>query len=377
MKKLFLIPIAIVLLASLLFGSCAAPAAKPAPAPAPAIAPAPTPTTPAEPIKLRFSFAPPLRTAFHTLVFEPWAEKIKERTTAIGKPVEVVFYGGGALGSVGQQYELTKTGMADISAIWSPMQLPGIFVFHDIYLCPFVLTTSTITCQVEWEIYDTVPEMRKEFNDAGLKVLWFQSTRDANIFCGHRPVKTIEDLKGMKVACSGLRRAQTAEVCGAVPVMMSPPDVYLSLERKLLDGDYENAEAIFSTFKWHEITKYRTVMPKGMWAASLVVVMNPDSYNLLPPEVQKIFNELGGAYMSKLTGETMDPEYEESYRGLVEYDKKAGNPDHYFMPDEDFKKFEAAGNTVTQLIINELEAKGYPAKKTYEKILSLVQKYSK
>ena len=81
--------------------------------------------------------------------------------------------------------------------------------------------------------------------------------------------------------------------------------------------------------------------------------------------------------MSKLTGETYDSVIEENYRGLVEYDKKAGNPDHYFMPDEDFKKFEAAGNSVTQRIISDLEAKGYPARSTYEKILSSVEKYSK
>ncbi len=89
MKRLFLLPLVILLVCGFICASCAAPASAPTPAAAPA-----------KPIKLKFSFAAPTRDLFYTDGFALWAEQLEQRTTAIGKPVEIVFYGGAALGPI-------------------------------------------------------------------------------------------------------------------------------------------------------------------------------------------------------------------------------------------------------------------------------------
>ncbi len=378
MKKLFLIPLIMILVGALLFGSCAKPAPVPAPAPTPVPTPAPTPTS-AKPIRLKFSHPLPLRTTFHTDGYAPWAELIKERTTAIGKPVEVVLYGGAALGNSDTQFDIVKTGIAEIAGGWGPMQHPGVFPLNDILQLPFLLSHGAkIAGLVAQELYDTQPAFKKEFDDARLKILWFQPPPDYNILVTRtRQVKTLEDLKGAKISVAGSFQAQALSTLGCIPVQLPPPEVYPALERGLLEGTFECPEAIITTFKFNEVTKYRTILPVGIFHANLIVAMNPDSFNMLPPEVQKIFNELTGAYMSKISGEAMEAANDRAYQDLLAYDKKVGTPEYYFLPEVEFRKWMEATKPVDERLVAELEAKGLPGKTIYQETLRLIEKYSK
>ena len=106
--------------------------------------------------------------------------------------------------------------------------------------------------------------------------------------------------------------------------------------------------------------------------------MNPDSFiNRLPPEVQNIFDELTGVYLSTLSGEAMDRAIEKYYEELVEYDKRAGNPEHYHLPDAEFQRWVATTKPVHEQTIVDLEAKGLPANTIYQEALRLMEEYSK
>ncbi len=381
MKKFFLVPLVILLVSAFVFGSCAKVAPAPAPAPAPTPLPAPMPApapapTPAQPIKLRLSHGVPPFTLFQTGMLEPWAKMIKERTTAIGKPVEIVIFGGGAFGPNNDQYRLTVSGVADISGCWSPTEQAGTFPLNDVIHLPFLYPSATVTALVAQELFDTQPAFRNEL-EKNLKLLWFQPAPPRQIFTRPREVRTLEDFKGMKVASPNPMLSEMTQRLGGVPVTMTPPEYYIALERGLIDAAYENFEGGFITFKLAEITKYRTIFPIGVMPSHLVVMMNWDAYNNLPPEVQKIFNELSGAYMSKFSGDVLDKTSTENFEVLKEYDKKMGNPAPYFVPDNEFQKWLAAVKPIHEKYIAATEAKGLPGKTIYEDALRLIAKYSK
>lgn len=382
MKRLFLIPVMIVIVVGVILTSCAQQAPAPSPTPTPTLTPSPAPisppaTTSAKPIKLKFSYALPTNSSFPVKIWSPWAEQIKERTTAIGKPVDIAFYGGGALGSQEDQPELVVSGVADMAGCWTPSSVIGRWPLYDAMQLPGLFPSALAINQVARELYNTRSEFRGEL-DPDFKLLFFQSSGVQNLVTRTRQVKTLEDFKGMKINCSGgIMNAKTLEAVGAVPVTMLPPEVYLSLERGLLDGGTSSWEAIYLVLKWAEVTKYRTVFPRGITQACLLTAMNWNTWNSLPPEDQKIFDELTGAYMDKVAGETFDGICAQCFGLMKEYDKKVGNPEPYVVPEDEFQKWRETLKPVYDWWITDMEAKGLPGKSIYEDVVRLSEKYSK
>ncbi len=376
MKKFFLVPLVILLVSAFVFGGCA----KEAPAPTPALAPAPAPTlapvpapAPAKPVELSFSFPSPPRSFILTDIFTPWAKMIEERTTAIGKPVKIVFYAGGALGKIADHPDMITNGVCDIGASWAPSTNPGRFPLNDVMYLPVMFQAATVLDQVAQELYDTRPEFRNEF--AGMKVLCFHAAGNGNLVTRTKQVKTLEDFKGLKCTAEGKIRSDAVSAWGGVPMNITTPEVYTSLERGLLDGGVTTWDGIHLTFKWSEITKYRTAFPRALWTSHLVCAMNPGKFNSLPPDVQKIFDELSGAYLSKFAGEVGDKVELKAFEAMKEYDKKVGNPEPYYMPQDEFQRWIEAVKPIHEKWISETEAKGLPAKSIYEDALRLREKY--
>ncbi len=374
MKRLFLLPLVILLVCGFIFASCAAPAPAPAPALTPTSAPAPA-SAPAKPIKLKLAHPVPTYATQHVENLVPWTKLIKERTAAIGKPVDIVIYGAGALGTSRDMLKLAEGGVADITASWTTAHDPGIFPLNDVMTLPLLFASSIQMNLVAQEMYDTRPEFRKEF-ERHVKLLFFCCPGAYHLVSKTRQVKTLEDFKGMKTPIDGPIQTATVTALGGTPVEVLPPEAYMSLERGLLDAGILSWEGIVTAFKWLEVTKYRTIFPRGLFASYLVATMNWDSWNRLPPDVQKIFEELTGTYMSRHVGETFDRVDMQCLEKLKEYDKKAGNPEPYYMPKDEFQKWEEAIKPLYEKWIADLEAKGLPGRSLYEDTLRLIEKYS-
>lgn len=99
------------------------------------------------------------------------------------------------------------------------------------------------------------------------------------------PIRTLADLKGKKIAASGIP-AQTMSALGAVPVTMGPQDQYTSVDKGTIDGIAAPLAAVYD-FKFYEVAKYYTYLPNG--PRVIPVGMNQDSWNKLPADIQKIF----------------------------------------------------------------------------------------
>jgi TRAP-type C4-dicarboxylate transport system substrate-binding protein len=311
---------------------------------------------------------------YHKDVWVPWAAMIKERTTAIGKPVEIVIYPSEALVKHADQYQAVIAGVADICAnIVVTQYVPdgGLLSVMDL---PFILSSATVGGQVAQELYDKHPEIQKE--TAKVKLLWFQQTGLGFLSSRSKSIKTVEDFKGVKIRANRTTSIDIVKALGGVPLDMFIPEIYSSLDRGILDAVCFQWESLLS-FKFMEVTKYRTIFPRSLYSDILSVVMNWDTWNRLPPDVQKIFVELSGAYMSKFTGVAFDKS-DATVRGIVlAYDKKVGNPEPYIVPADEVKKWDAALAPVYDKWIQRMEAKGLPGKAILADALSLGDKYSK
>ncbi len=369
MKKALLFFLIIVLGSALIFGSCA----KPTPATAPVPAPVPTPK-PVEPIKLKWAHGVPPVTTFQTGAFTPWAEIIKERTTAIGKPVEIAFFPAESLVKMYDTYDALITGVCDIGSMWGPCHFKGRMPMGEVMELPFLFPSATVNSLVSQDIFKKWPEFQNDYREA--KVLGFNPPAPHQIVSRTKPIKVLEDLKGMKTMCTGGIDVDILKALGAIPVPMPMPEVFMALERGTLDVGFLNWEGVVA-FKWFEATKYRTELPKGLYSNSLIISMNWDTWNRLPPGVQEIFTELSGVYLSKLCGQAMDKPLDHVVGIIKQYDEKMGNPGIYYMPEDEYQRWVAAVTPLYEKWKADVEAKGLPGRAIFEDIQRLAEKYAK
>ena len=280
MKRIFLVTFAILLIGALIFAGCSQPAATTPPPPsttqsqtqAPATSSQPATSVPtsapassspaaaAKTIELKFSSGSPPPPSGLSTIDADWAKLIEQRTAAIGKPVKITFYWAEALGKMADQYNLLANGFADIVAPWGPQHMPGRMPLLEVLQLPCLFPSSEVASQVSWQLVQNHPELQKEVSDA--KLLYFHSSPNAGISMRTKQIKTLADLKGMKIAARPGVTSETVKALGAVPVGMGVPDTYAALQSGVLDGGIINWEAQ-NSFKWYEVTKYRTSIRKA------------------------------------------------------------------------------------------------------------------
>jgi TRAP-type C4-dicarboxylate transport system substrate-binding protein len=104
-----------------------------------------------------------------------------------------------------------------------------------------------------------------------------------------KPVKALEDLKGMKIRGTG-RIGDIAKALGAVPMPVEIVDTYEALRRGVVEGNFGPLEQL-KGFKIGEIEKYVTASWKIGSVFSFYLVMNKAKWNSLPADVQKTITE--------------------------------------------------------------------------------------
>jgi len=104
-----------------------------------------------------------------------------------------------------------------------------------------------------------------------------------------KPVKTLEDVKGLKLRGTG-RLGDIVKALGGTPIPVSTPELYDSMKRGVVEGALLPLETL-KGFKTGELIKYTTASWKVGSAYCFYVLMNKNKWNKLPADVQKVFIE--------------------------------------------------------------------------------------
>ena len=94
----------------------------------------------------------------------------------------------------------------------------------------------------------------------------------------------------MKIRGTG-RSGDIVKALGAVPMPIETPDLYEAIRRGVVDGAYLTMET-YKGFKTGELLKYNTESWKVGSVYAFYAIMNKQKWNKLPPDVQKVFNEV-------------------------------------------------------------------------------------
>lgn len=346
MKKLFLIPVLLVIVGALIFGGCPKPA-------------------PAEVIELSLNLpTPPTHTRWLE-VTEPWTKEIEERTNG---QVKIVPYHAEALSSTAENYQSIIMGIADMGECFMGVP-PGQFPMWD-GITKFV-TPSIVMKNVSavwWEIYKDFPEMQKELEET--KLLFLHGAPSIRMATTKKPIEKLDDLKGLKITVTGggLDPAKLASL--GISVESIPlPDFYMACEKGVVDGGCANYELMVSR-RWGDVLKHVTNL--SLNCNCFYMAMNLDVWNSLPPDVQEVFEEMSGDYAAKIYGEAawrMDVEAKEYFEAEM------GGTSHY-LSEAELAKLDELWLSLIDEEVSNMEAQGYPMKKIYQKFLELEKQQS-
>ncbi len=262
-------------------------------------------------------------------VFEQWIAELRKRS---GGRIKVTLYPGQSLGKIPDEWNMLKSGISDIGWIL-PMYYPGTFPLADVSDLPFLMPSGKRDLTFINTLFDKF--LNKEFGE--VKILWPGLLGFPQLHT-KKPVNKLEDLKGMQIRCPPGPLLQAVEKLGATPVQIPTPEVYNALDRGIADGciiPWEGALA----FKFYEVVKNHAAI--DIACGINVTAMNFKKWNSLPPDIQKIFQELNSPTQQRLT----DSANATDEVALSTF-KKAGNNIVALSPSEKARWLEATKSVV-------------------------------
>ena len=275
--KLFMfILVGVLLVSTLTIGACAKP--EPAPAPSPTPAPTPAPAPAPEPIKLTYGQTEGPDHTF-SQADKLWIDYIQKET---GGQVEIEPYWGATLVSRDENTAELISGVADISYI-SPRT--GFPIMLGTLGFPYGVPDWETDVAIYDKLFQEFPEIDAEWSD--LKIM-AKSVASNYQLVSTKPVRKIDDFKGMIIKATGMY-IDAAKALGADSFYVSMGETYTALQKGTIDACLAPYDTLKS-FNFYEVAKYVTVLNLQS-AVRPSRGMNWDSYNSLPADIQKIFDE--------------------------------------------------------------------------------------
>jgi TRAP-type transport system periplasmic protein len=247
------------------------------------------------PITLRFGFPAPPQSKVNVWGSGPWSEEVMK---AAGGTIDIKLFPGNSIVNVQSTYDRTIAGVSDITfGIFGPLQ--GVFQMVNVTELPFEANNDTEASVALWRLWQQ-NLLDKAFDKVKVLSLF---TFPAPVINTNKPIKTAEDMKGMKFAVAGRVLAELITALGGSPVTLGPPEFYQAQARGVVDGVFVGWSAI-TTFKIDDVTTYHTNTSAGY--APAFMMMNKGAYARLPQKAKDAIDKYSGEPYFKRMGEVTD-----------------------------------------------------------------------
>lgn len=241
-------------------------------------------------------------------------EEIEKATNG---EVAIEIYWQGSLLSAKEILNGVKTGMVDMGYIlmsYYPNQLlvHNAFTFFPKGPTRFENVVSTVN-----RILEARPEFQEEMKSWKQRVLYTRVFLPLAL-CSSKPVKSLDDYKGMKIRASSNANLKALESAGANPVSVPWNDCYMALETKTIDAVLTNYDAIQAT-KLYEPAKH-IFTTRELWLPTPIFITISDAaWERLPKEIQKKLLDVRKPLMERFA-----KLYKSEWEKIVAEQKKAG-----------------------------------------------------
>jgi tripartite ATP-independent transporter DctP family solute receptor len=132
-------------------------------------------------------------------------------------------------------------------------------------------------------------EIDRKMADKGLTLLGFMELGARHVTNSKRPIRTLEDLKGLKIRLQpNETHLATFRALGANAVAMDVKELYPAMQQGVVDGQ-ENPFAIIAANRYFEVQKYMS--NTGHFFDFITIVAHRKTFEALPPAQQKAIRD--------------------------------------------------------------------------------------
>jgi TRAP-type C4-dicarboxylate transport system substrate-binding protein len=284
-----------------------------------------------------------------TNALQPWIKKVEEATKG---RVKIEVYPSQTLVKGPDTWKAVRSGIVDMGWCFHGYW-PEMTPLSDVITLPGLpMKSAEKGSEVLWKLYEKYPSIHKEFAEVQPLVLW--TSNPYFLLTAKKQVKTLEDLKGMKIRVTGGPPTEQIKALGAVPTPVPMPDVYQALDKGVVDGMAAPWEAV-QGFRLYEVAKYYTMVPLS--AVYFSLCMNKQKWASLPPDLRDAIMSVSGLEGSKFWGKNFFDTAEQSVVDKV----KAGNfaMNRYVVPPAEAMRWnQIASEPIWDSWVKKMEGNG-------------------
>jgi len=295
---------------------------------------------------------------------QPWCDKIAKESN--GRLKCQVYPSMQLGGTPGQLYDQVKDGAVDV--IWSlPGYTAGRFPTIEAFELPFMMVDAEATSKALWDYVQQ--DAAAEFKD--VHPIAFHVHGPGVFHMRGKPIRTMADLKGMKVRAPTRQTNRFLAALGATPVAMPVPQVSEALAKGVSDGAVVPYEVVPSV-KIQDIAKFHSETDPSepaFYTATFMFVMNKDRYASLPPELKKVIDANSGQALSGQIGKVFIASDAEGRKLTA---KNTTN----VIGKAELQGWKKVGQAVSDQWVADMDAKGANGAQLLATARSLIAKHS-
>ncbi|MBB4286159.1 TRAP transporter substrate-binding protein [Roseospira goensis] len=233
---------------------------------------------------------------------EPWAARLEEASEG---RLAFEFFPSMAMGGAPPElYQQARDGVADI--IWTVLgYTPGVFPRASVFNLPSVHGGSaTVTNLAIRDLMDS-GALAADFADVHPLLVHVHSGQALHTTAV--PVRTIDDVRGLKLRVPSRSGTWMIEAMGAEPVSMPVPELPQALSRGVLDGAFIPFE-VARPLRVIDIACCHTELAGGQrfGTTTFLLAMNKDRYESLPDDLRAILDAHTGPDFAREAGRIWD-----------------------------------------------------------------------
>jgi len=311
-----------------------------------------------EAIDLSYSiFFPPSHIQCKTAM--AWAEEIEKRTQG---RVKITVYAGGTLTKAPQCYEGVVNGISDLGMSCFAYTR-GRFPLLEGLDLPLGYPNGMTATRIATEM--VLKHQPKEVADT--HVLYIHA-HGPGILATKKPVRSLDDVSGLKVRATGLS-SKIVESLGGAPVGMSQPETYEALQKGVVEATFCPIETL-KGWKQGEVIEYITDTSVIGYTTAMFVTMNLEAWNKLPEDLQKVFTDVSGEWvdMHGKAWDQADAEGKQFVEGL--------GREIIPLSDAEQLRWKEGVKPILEAYVAGAKEKGLPGDAFLQDIQALLAKYS-
>ena len=321
----------------------------------------------ADPIVLKVHHFLGPQSVQHTTMLKTWCDNIAKDS---GNRLQCQIYPAMQLGGTpAQLFDQARDGVADV--VWTlPGYTAGRFPKIEVFELPFMMTNAEATSRAAWDYYEKYDQ--DEFKD--VKVLAVHVHGPGNIYTAKKQIKTMADIKGLKLRGPTRLTTKLLASMGATPVGMPVPAVPDALSKGVIDGaviPYEVAPGI----KIDELAKFTAETDRSanaLYTSVFVVPMNKAKYESLPADLKKVIDKNSGRELSAFLGKTQAGADGPGKEKLI-----AGGHTVTVIPKSELENWKKASDSLDDEWVEDMNKRGFDGKKLLSEAHALIKQYTK